>query len=82
MQLNVSIFSFFPTLSQGMSTIPEVVVGRHSDMRVFGLSLITDVCNLESASKNKVTHDEVLKVANERAILLQKVFIKFIGMME
>ena len=63
-----------------MSTIPEVVVGRHSNMKVFGLSLITDAADLECASKNKLTHEDVLKIANDSALLLQKVFVNFISM--
>ncbi|GFO18012.1 purine nucleoside phosphorylase [Plakobranchus ocellatus] len=66
----------------GMSTVPEVVVGRHSNMRVFGLSLITDTSDVNDSAKNKITHEEVLKVANDRAVLLQKVFLNFVSMLD
>ncbi|RUS69428.1 hypothetical protein EGW08_022809 [Elysia chlorotica] len=66
----------------GMSTIPEVVVGRHSNMRVFGLSLITDTANYECSKKNVLTHEDVLEIANTSAKLLQKVFSNFINMID
>ena len=41
----------------GMSTVPEVIVARHSGMRVLGLSIITDQClpdALEPATLEKI----------------------------
>lgn len=45
----------------GMSTVPEVIVARHSGMKVFGMSIITDL-GIEGHIEN-VSHEEVLKVA-------------------
>ena len=47
----------------GMSTVPEVIVARHMDMEVFGLSVITDMGNEESIEE--VNHAEVLKAAQK-----------------
>lgn len=41
----------------GMSTVPEVIVARHSGMRVLGLSLIS---NSLAHGHDKVSHEEVL----------------------
>ncbi|GAC1324700.1 MAG: purine-nucleoside phosphorylase [Chloroflexota bacterium] len=46
----------------GMSTIPEVIVARHADMRVLGISAITDMAVGHDAVK-EITHAEVLDVA-------------------
>ena len=46
----------------GMSTVPEVIVARHMDMRVFALSVVTDLGgpHLEVP----VSHEEVLHAAD------------------
>lgn len=43
----------------GMSTVPEVIVGKHMNMDCFGISIISDIGD-EEAIKN-VYHEEVLK---------------------
>ena len=47
----------------GMSTIPEVIVARHMDLPVFGISIITDL-GIPGKIK-KVEIPEIIKVANE-----------------
>jgi purine-nucleoside phosphorylase len=46
----------------GMSTIPEVIVARHSGMDVFGISIVTDL-GVEGHVQ-KVTHEDVQNIAN------------------
>ena len=46
----------------GMSTVPEVIVARHQGMRVFGVSIITDM-GVEG-SIVEVSHEEVQQAAN------------------
>lgn len=43
----------------GMSTVPEVIVARHSSMRVLGISGISNKANLDGSTIT--THDEVLE---------------------
>jgi len=45
----------------GMSTVPEVIVARHGDIEVFGISIITDL-GVEGAVE-KASHEEVQKAA-------------------
>lgn len=57
-------YRFFRTIGAdacGMSTTPEVIVARHQGVRVFGLSLITNIGIGEKAGK--ATHQEVFEAA-------------------
>lgn len=45
----------------GMSTVPEVIVANHAGMRVFGVSVITDLGGKDI--KDVPTHEEVQKAA-------------------
>lgn len=45
----------------GMSTVPEVIVARHASMRVFGISVITDLGGKDITEVP--THEEVQKAA-------------------
>ncbi|MCH5246305.1 MAG: purine-nucleoside phosphorylase [Muribaculaceae bacterium] len=45
----------------GMSTVPEVIVANHASMKVFGLSVITDLGGKDV--KEVPTHEEVQKAA-------------------
>jgi purine-nucleoside phosphorylase len=45
----------------GMSTVQEVVAAAHMGMKVFAMSVITDIGIREE--ENKITHEEVLQAA-------------------
>lgn len=57
----------------GMSTVPEVIVARHMDIEVFGVSIITDECFPDALQPADVS--DIIKTANEaqpRLTLLMK----------
>ncbi len=45
----------------GMSTVPEVIVARHMDVRVLGISGITNVHSTDPSRPRETTHEEVLE---------------------
>jgi purine-nucleoside phosphorylase len=61
----------------GMSTVPEVIVARHMDMKVFGMSVVTDLGIREEM--NEITHEEVLEAANAAAPKMAFIFKELLG---
>ena len=60
----------------GMSTVPEVIVARHCGMRVFGVSIITDL-GVEGKIV-EVSHEEVQRAANAVQPLMASIFREMI----
>ncbi len=61
----------------GMSTVPEIIFSQNSNMKVIGISCITNLA--AGISKSKLTHDEVTETANQvksKFSLLLKEIIK------
>ncbi|VVD04307.1 purine nucleoside phosphorylase-like isoform X1 [Leptidea sinapis] len=56
----------------GMSTVHEVITARHCDLKVFGLSLITNECITSYEQDNEANHEEVLDVGRMRQDVLRK----------
>lgn len=68
----------------GMSTVPEVIVARHSGLKVLALSLITNSCVMDppasafdenpiALDKGIASHAEVLEYANEASKDVEKI---------
>ena len=47
----------------GMSTVPEVIVGVHAGLKIFGISCITDLCLPDALEP--VNIDEIIRVAGD-----------------
>ena len=61
----------------GMSTVPEVIVANHAGMKVFGMSIITDLG--VPGKIVEVTHEEVQEIGNKVQPLMTKIMM---GMVE
>lgn len=68
----------------GMSTVPEVLVARHSNLKVLAVSLITNEAVVDpipsgretlqkSLSQGKANHEEVMQAANEASKDIQAI---------
>ena len=60
----------------GMSTVPEVIVARHCGIKVFGMSIITDL-GLEGQPV-EVSHEEVQEAANKAQPLMTEIMREII----
>ena len=58
----------------GMSTIPEVIVARHSDIPVFGVSVITNEAHDDYAEDYVNDADDVVDAADAAAVMMTALF--------
>ncbi|XP_047503380.1 purine nucleoside phosphorylase isoform X1 [Pieris napi] len=63
----------------GMSTVHEVITARHCDMKVFGLSLITNECITNYDVEAEANHEEVLDVGKMRQDLLREYISRLVN---
>lgn len=63
----------------GMSTVPEVIVARHCGIRVFGMSVVTNIANLTNEAKVLNDGEDVLKQAGIAAGLMAELFSRMIA---
>ena len=62
----------------GMSTIPEVITARHSDIPVFGMSVVTNEAHDDYAEDYKNDGNDVIKAADAAADRMCSIFVKLI----
>lgn len=75
-------YKFFRTIGAdavGMSTIPEVIVARHCNIPVFGISVITNEAHDDYADDYVNDGDDVVKAANAAAEKMNLLFIELIS---
>lgn len=63
----------------GMSTVPEVIVARHSDIPVFGMSVITNEAHDDYAEDYVNDGDDVIVAANAAADRMSALFAGIIA---
>jgi purine-nucleoside phosphorylase len=59
-----------------MSTVPEVILARHHNIEVAGISCITNLA--AGISSKKLSHDEVLEVGKASQAKLTKLLGEFL----
>lgn len=75
-------YRFFRTIGSdavGMSTVPEVIVARHCGMRVFGMSVITDLAREDMPEGYITDGAEIVKAAELATSKMTALFEKMIA---
>lgn len=72
-------FRFIGADAVGMSTIPEVIVARHSDIPVFGMSVITNEAHDDYPEDYVNDGDDVVAAADAAADKMTALFTKMIA---
>ncbi len=62
----------------GMSTVPEVIVARHCQIPVFGMSVITNVANKVISSDKLNDGEDVVRIADEASEKMSRIFTRLI----
>ena len=65
----------------GMSTIPEVIVARHMGVKVFGMSVVTNICNTETVAKVLNDGQDVVEQAGLASKKMSTLFTEMIAEM-
>ncbi len=60
----------------GMSTVPEAIVARHMGLKIFALSVITDLG--VPGKITEITHEEVIEAAKRTEPLMTKIIIEML----
>ncbi|XP_063769556.1 purine nucleoside phosphorylase isoform X2 [Pseudophryne corroboree] len=66
----------------GMSTVPEVIVGRHCGLKVLGISLITNKAVMDYDNETVANHEEVLQAGKNSAKSMEKLVTVLVKRME
>jgi purine-nucleoside phosphorylase len=73
----VKAFAWQGADAVGMSTVPEVILARHHNIEVLGISCITNLA--AGISNKKLSHEEVLEVGKNAAGKIIKLLEKFLA---
>ncbi|MFA6448569.1 MAG: purine-nucleoside phosphorylase [bacterium] len=70
------MFITFGADAVGMSTVPEVIVAKHSGLRVFGISVITDMCIPDKLKPADIK--DIIAAASKAEPKLTKLIVKLV----